>query len=372
MNREFDIERGIEMIPAKERVKNQPDIFLRLAQSSMTVAKHIRNEFLENSFTVADKIRELMEQKQVEIGIRRLLPYKSKIGKITACFIDGGVGDVEIFSTVPLMVRGGIFRVKEGEHDLEKRETFEFFPVLTGDLDGGDKSRSDYSSVVRIIIELGSVLRVLRNEKFADVNLIMLHGPLLYRLSAYSEHWFYESDYLTMLCEEEMGHHMLDSFYEERKKCQVHQCWCTLYRSEKRIKANCIIAHLLNTAIKESQEKDINLVGVTERATATELTSIFLQKALEENPDIAAKYLVNPSGNYKRDTNEIINLTRYTDAQLCAMILDSGEYLSFYDAKERYSGFSGDLKGFEAKLPQIGYTYLKSVENAMPMRVEVP
>jgi len=54
------------------------------------------------------------------------------------------------------------------------------------------------------------------------------------------------------------------------------------------------------------------------------------------------------------------------------MILDSGEYLSFYDAKERYSGFSGDLKGFEAKLPQIGYTYLKSVENAMPMRVEVP
>jgi hypothetical protein len=91
------------MVPAKERVKNQPDIFLRLAQSSMTVAKHIRNDFLENSFTVADKIRELMEQKQVEIGIRRLVSYKSKTGKITACFIDGGVGDVEIFSTVPLM-----------------------------------------------------------------------------------------------------------------------------------------------------------------------------------------------------------------------------------------------------------------------------
>ncbi len=364
------------MRSVKDRIKEQPDLFLRLAQSSLTVAKNLRNKYVENTFLIADKLREFFESSVSTSRIIHIKNCDKVVGSITASFIDGGIGDIEIFLSTPLVVRGGIFRIKEGEKDLQKRETFEFFPVLVGDLEGGEKSRQDFSTVVRIIIELGSVVRTLTSDKFADVNLILLHGPLLYRLSAYSNHWFFEKDLYTLLDPESLGVDILSEFNAFKKKCSVADCWCVLHSSEKRIKANCIISMLLNKAINLAMEKKIPLAGVVERASATEVLKVALQEYFRSYPEDAEnlikQILESSASNYAKDINNILVSYRLNDPIAFSLILEQSEFLDYFVAKERYEGFSGQLKEFEVSLPKISYTYLKTNNNVTPLRVEFP
>ncbi|MBI4547595.1 MAG: DNA double-strand break repair nuclease NurA [Ignavibacteriae bacterium] len=358
----------------KDRIRQEPDLFLRIAQSSMTVAASVRKNFLDNTLDFAELLREQIKKGEMD----GLVIHESdlKLGKeqITTCFIDGGVGEAEIFFRVPLIVRGGIFRIKEGEHDLQRRETFEFFPVLIGNLEGGEKGRHDYSTVVRIIIELCSILRVLSEEKYKDVSLIMLHGPLLYRLSAYSPHWFYKKDIDVMT---EGADELIQQFEESFRDCPVvfggqHHCWCYNHRSDNTLKANCFISFLLNMVILVAQKRGVDLIGVVERAEATEITHNIMVKALKSDSGVTEKFLGRPLRNYEADAEQIIRSTNYNDSFLFSLILNPGEYISFYDAKDRYSGFVGELADFEKKLPLISYTYLKPVQNALAIRVEFP
>jgi len=357
------------MSDIRDRVRSEPDIFLRLTQNSMAVAKSIRENFVENTLELAGKLRENLESNSLDgLTIKKLANNQNR--RITASFIDGGVGEADIFFRVPLIVRGGIFRIKEGERDLEKRETFEFFPVLIGDLEGGEKFGNDYSSVIRIIIELCSILRVLHDSKYQDVNLIMLHGPLLYRLSAYTDHWFFENDIDIMT---QTSGELVQEFREDCKSCTVYKdSWCGIWKEQKKVRANCFISFLLNKAIKESPAKNIDLVGVVERASATEISRDIFEKMLHLDADLSIKFLGRSVDNYSNDAEKIVKSANFTDSLIFSIVLNAGEYLSFYAAKERYSGFSGPLEGFGKRLPRVSYTYLKSVDNTMSIRVEFP
>jgi hypothetical protein len=359
------------MASIKDRIRGEPDIFLRLAQNSMVVAASIRENFVDNTLDLAGEIRGRLENNGFDgLTIGRFPKISgSEARRITASFIDGGVGEAEIFFRVPLIVRGGIFRIKEGERDLEKRETFEFFPVLIGDLEGGEKYRQDYSSVVRIIIELCSVIRVLDDNRYSDVSLIMLHGPLLYRLSAYTDHWFFEKD---VDCMTQGVGQIVEQFREDCRECSIYRDWCKVWRDEKRIRANCLISFLLNKAIKGSIDRRVDLVGVVERASATEVSKVILEKMLHLTPDVSLKFLGRVVENYRDDAYRIARSANFTDPLIFSLVLNAGEYTSFYNAEERYGGFSSDLKGFKQKLPRISYTHLKPVDNAMAVRVEFP
>lgn len=359
----------------KEGMKKQPDIFLLIAQKSLTVAQSIRHRFVDNTFELADKLEELIKKNEF-VGFKiKVITDFLKNQYITAGFVDGGLSNVEIFNSIPLIIRGGIFEVKEGEQDLEKREIFEFFPVLIGDVEGGEKSNNDYASVIRIISELGSVMRILTNEKFLDIRLIMLHGPLLYRLSAYSDHWFYKDDYKTILSDKNFGDGLIKEFESEFRSYYFKDPNTTVikdYKRESKINANCFIAFLLKKAFYLSKKKNIALVGVVERPTATEIIQNILPKTLEKFPDLTDKFLITRTKDYKLDAESIINNSRFNDPLIFAMILKVGEYLSFYKAKERYTGFSGKLAGFEKNLPGIRYSYLRSSYRTLPIRVEIP
>lgn len=363
------------MTAIRERLQQEPDIFLRIAQSSMTVAASVRKNFLDNTLNLAENLREQIEQGEIkELKIRSAESDLGKKEQITTCFVDGGVGEAQIFFRVPLIVRGGIFRIKEGEHDLQRRETFEFFPVLIGNLEGGEKTRHDYSTVVRIIIELCAILRILNDSKYQDVSLIMLHGPLLYRLSAYSLHWFFDSDIEVMT---QGGSNIVQEFRESCKDCPVgHEgqsaCWCEEKRDQKMLKANCLIGFLLSNVIKTTRNRSLDFVGVVERAEATEIAVGLIENALRHDSTLADKFLGRPLRNYRNDADQIVRSANYTDSLLFSLILNPGEYISFYEARDRYKGFVGDLMNFERKLPPISYTYLKPVQNALAIRVEFP
>lgn len=363
----------------RERLHKEPDIFLRLAQNSVTVARSLRQLYLEVSIEIAERIRTSLFNDDGELNIRKIDPSTAS-SRLTACFIDGGVGEAEIFFRVPLIVRGGIFRVKEGERDLERRETFEFFPVLIGDLEGGEKSRSDYASVVRIIVELAAIWHVLQDSKYSDINLIMLHGPLLYRLSAYTNHWFYESDIERMTQDAEV---LIQGYKEFCKEDPVPREWFHTWEQEKKVRANHMIAYLLKSIIQQCGERGIHLVGAVERGSATEICKHLFEKMLRNGETFHSPLLPSPSGQYARDAEEIINRGNYNDSLLFSLALEPREYLSPWKAKERYTGFPSvpegskpsALEGFGEWLQEvvpIAYTYLKPVENTLALRVEFP
>lgn len=362
------------MATVRDRVKREPDIFLRLAQNSMVVAASLREKFVENTLDLGDRIRQRLQANDLGglsiSDFTQMRTSKSGLGRITVCFIDGGVGEVEIFFKIPLIVRGGIFRIKEGERDLERRETFEFFPILIGDLEGGEKSRGDYSTVIRIIIELCSVLRVLSEHQYSDVNMIMLHGPLLYRLSAYTDHWFFEKDIDIMT---QTAGDIIGEFREECKGCPIYNDnWCPAWKSQKKVRANCLISFLLGKAIRQATDQRKSFVGVVERASATEISKVLFERMLHTDAELLTKFLGRDVENYSRDAEKVVEAANFTDSLVFSLVLAAGEYTSFYRARERYSGFRGELNGFAQKLPMISYTYLKPVDNAMAIRVEFP
>lgn len=363
-----------------EKLRQEPDIFLRLAQNSLTVARSLRRVYLDVTVRLAEQIRNILLDNSNNIGLTiRRVDQSLGSSRLTVCFIDGGVGEADIFFRVPLIVRGGIFRVKEGERDLERRETFEFFPVLIGDLEGGEKSRSDYASVVRIIVELAAIWHVLQDSRYSDVNLIMLHGPLLYRLSAYTNHWFYESDIERITQDAEA---LLQGYKEFCKEDPVPRDWFSTWEQQKKVRANHMIAYLLKSIIQRCSERGIHFIGVVERGSATEicrkLFNEMLSKNLLKQDDLIYQRLgLNPNAQHAQNAEMMITVGNYNDPLLFALVLETAEFLEFWEAKERYSGFSeeGPLKGFGEwlhKLVPIAYTYLKPVENALALRVEFP
>lgn len=366
-----------------ERLRREPDVFLHLAQNSVAVAKSLRQQYLEISQQLAEKVREYIENsgQGSAWGIRSAVYQSSTDERITVCFIDGGIGEAEILTRVPLIVRGGIFRVKEGERDLEKRETFEFLPILIGDLEGGEKSRSDYSSVVRIIVELIAVWHVLHDTKYDDVDLIMLHGPLLYRLSAYTNHWLYKKDVETLTSGyPKYVQAVLDEYDKFCQGDPTPRDWMEHWRKEGKIRANYLIASLLSKIIEICQDKGICFVGVVERGEATEIcrrifNEMLAKDHLRVDDPVYQALNLDPRGQHSKNAEKIITYGNYNDTLMMGLVLNPSEYLPFQEADERYSGFSGELEGFgdylKKKVP-ISYTYLKARENTLALRVEFP
>ena len=364
----------------EERLREEPSIFLRLSENSLTVARTLRRCYLDVTIKLCRAIRERLLRRDSSTGLT-IRPIGQNLGEqpLTVCFIDGGVGEAEIFFRVPLIIRGGVFRIKEGEHDLERRETFEFFPVLIGELEGGEKSRSDYASVVRIIVELAAVWHVLQDSRYSDVKLIMLHGPLLYRLSAYTDHWFYESDIEHMA--KDYHRELLQGYRDFCKEDPVSRNWFSVWEKDKKIRANYMIAYLLKSITRQCNERGTNLTGVVERGSATEICKKLIVGMLKDGEltdklgELIKLLLPNRSGQYVKDAEEIIERGKYNDSLIFSMVLEPGEYLSLWKAEERYSGFSGDLEGFGdwlKKLVPIAYTYLKPVVDSLAIRVEFP
>lgn len=108
-------------------------------------------------------------------------------------FIDGGVGQVQISSQVPILLRVGSYSVRTGERQLSERERFGYYPIILGDLEGGNKDRKDFVDIVRITAELLGGLSAL--ERTPDLAVLMFHGPLVYLVGQYAGHTpFTEND----------------------------------------------------------------------------------------------------------------------------------------------------------------------------------
>lgn len=366
-----------------------PHILLLLAQNALQVSRSLRERYIEHTLRLRDYFRQSIQRSsQLEnIPISFLKACKIHLTKDQrsvspwdVCFIDGGVGYGRILGEVPLIIRGGIFRIQEGEMDIQKRETFEFFPILVGDIEGGERDSGDFPMVIRIIAELVALWHVLRSTDYKNVSHIILHGPLLYRLSAYSAHWIYKKDLSYFV---RFGRGVGDYLEEIWSIYDDFLChdpkprqWIDAWRKGEKIRAIYLIGALLKDIRQKAQEQRKTVLGIVEKATATEVIRQLFDAMLR---DQEGKELLKPfigeevPSQIAAQVDTIIRRSRYNDPLLLSVLLNEGEYIYPIEAKERYSGFVGEVEGFGEYLQKsipIKYTYLKVFPESIPFRIE--
>ena len=367
-----------------ENLEAQPYIFYLISSASLLIAKDIRKEFITLTNNVSSKIRQIGNAGRSSFKIYNVNPpnWKSLKGEVV-CFIDGGVGQSEIFSKIPLIIRSGIFKVITGEKDIDKREKFEIYPTLVGDLENVKKDSSDYISVTRIIVELLSALKVIEDAEYQDTDILILHGPICYRLSQYSAHYIGEDDIERIINyastePKNKAREVINDFKKNCNKCLIKTSWCDEFSKNKIIRAVCLIKFILKKIFDKSEKNSFKplIYGVVERSKLTEYTrKIIMPQLILNDPNFLNNYKLSPSKYPEKDIERLLKKTNYHDALLLSIILREGEYTAPFLAEERYKGFKSDLEGMGLNLLSdlpFKYSYLKVKQNTIPIRIEFP
>jgi len=211
----------------REEIQRQPHIFTKLAENALTVAESLRDNYFRNTAKFVANLRRAVNQYELGERSEPILEVKSvnaikwsEVQGEVVTFIDGGLGQVQISSQVPILLRVGSYCVKTGERRILEREQFGYYPVILGDIEGGSKERKDFPDIVRITAELLGGLSAL--ERTPNLRLLMFHGPLVYLMNAYAGHTpFTEKDidlFLSHYAQDgDLAQRVKDEFLEEAK-----------------------------------------------------------------------------------------------------------------------------------------------------------
>ena len=192
-NREEKNNDADSLASVQAELQRQPHILLKLAENSLTVAKSLRDNYFKNTAHFVSDVRRAIHHAQEgtrpdpildasDVSSTEWADFQNEV----VSFIDGGIGRVQISSQVPILLRVGSYCVKVGERHLAERETFGYYPVVLGDLQGGSKDRKDFVDIVRITAELlGGLSALVRTPA---LRVLMFHGPLVYLVGNYAGH----------------------------------------------------------------------------------------------------------------------------------------------------------------------------------------
>lgn len=354
------------------QLHSDPDLFVRIAENALVVAEDLRDDYFKSTLGMA---RAMRGEFRANLGPYRIRPVDQTLAPpCSVAFVDGGLSKVDVGLAVPLIVRAGIFRVKQGERNLEKRETFDHFPLMLGQLKGGLKADSKYGDVVRQLMELGALVTALEDERFNDIRVLMLHGPLQFVAGPFFEHWFDPSDYALMLGRDEREHVLpvLRKFSEWCVACpQRGSAQCGEDIRGGRLPAVCVMAFLQHYIFARAADKDVLVCGVVERSFGRSITKYVVHQMLEAHPDVFDRLLTSlglRGGPTTTQVDAIMDATRYNDAVLLALALEAGEYLEWYPVNSHLK-----IKNERVDLfPSVQTTFVRPAASRYPMRIEVP
>ena len=168
----------------------QPQLMMKIVEKSLLVAENLRDNYFHNTADFISHLRRAIDETNKgkrDTPILRTFSVKDAAWEDfqneQVSFIDGGIGQTEL-SQVPILLRVGSYTVRVGEGNLAERESFGYYPVIFGDLEGGSKERRDFPDIVRITAELLGGLSAL--DRNPDLKVLMFHGPLVYLMNAYA------------------------------------------------------------------------------------------------------------------------------------------------------------------------------------------
>lgn len=316
----------------------EPHLYLRLAENALTVAQSLQNNYLKNTATFITDLRHSLRRPEPLIAVGRSdqLDWQDLQSEVVT-FIDGGVGQAQISSRTPLLLRVGSYSVRTGERVLSERERFGYYPIVLGELEGLSKDREDFVDIVRIVAELLGGLSAL--ERHADLRVLMFHGPLLYLISPYAGHTpFTEADIDLFLhqyaMEPSQGRNLKEQFLAEARLDIYPRM--TAERadelSERRLfEPLAWLAYLYRRLIAEANNRTpVPIVtGVVERSRHSEfcmdvlLSRVFRQLRINHQTDYFNKLFGRTDLTSEQALLERLG---YTDSLLLGMLLRPGEY----------------------------------------------
>jgi len=388
----------------QEDLQRQPHLFVRLAENALTVAESLRGNYFKNTATFIAALRKAVADAQQGrrndpiLEVRRV-PETSwaDVQDEVVTFIDGGVGQVQLASQVPILLRVGSYRVRTGERRLSEREQFGYYPVILGDLEGGSKERKDFVDIVRITAELLAGLSAL--ERTPDLRVLMFHGPLTYLVGSYAGHMpFTEQDIDLFLRQYAQDDHIARALKEDFLKQAHLDIYPKMTKRpdewvrQKIFEPLAFIAFLLRQLRDRARQRPVPtlIVGVVERGGLRELSeTILLERVFrglrqKGNDD----YFNKMYGRTDLSTPKaLLDRLGYTDSLLMAMLLEPGQYseswvMNKFDGLRRgevaLPGLAGEeTVNFEALkpgpfgFPRIRGCYLHVSEITEPVRIEV-
>jgi hypothetical protein len=312
-------------------------------------------------------------------------------------FIDGGLGQVQISSQVPILLRVGSYCVRTGERQLSERERFGYYPVILGDLEGGSKERKDFTDIVRITAELLGGLSAL--ERTPDLRVLMFHGPLVYLMGGYAGHTpFTEPDVDLFLHQyastPELGRQIKEEFLQQ---AQLDIYPHMTKRSDEWVQRRLFeplswIAYLYRRLIRVACQRDpIPIIaGVVERGALREFSEKILLERVFRGLRMKgnASYFNRMYGRSDLTSPKaLLDRLGYTDTLLLAMLLQPGQVTESWEIG-KYDGLRhgnialpgeahtgvvdfAPLQPGAIGFPRVRGCYVHISETTEPVRVEV-
>ena len=385
----------------------QPQLMMKLAENSLLVAESLRDNYFRNTARFISDLRRAINEANRGTRDSSILQTYSVADAVweefqneLVSFIDGGVGQVELSSQVPILLRVGSYAVRVGERRLAERENFGYYPVIFGDLEGGSKERKDFPDIVRITAELlGGLSTLYRNS---DLRVLMFHGPLVYLMNAYAGHTpFTEADINLFLKhysnDREQARQLKEDFLKEAH-LDIYPAMAggrsDEWASRRLFEPLSWIAFLYRKLISVALNREPRpiIAGVVERGGSSRE---FSEKVLLDR--VFRNLRKKGNGNYFNEMFGRTDLTSpknlmdrlgYTDTLLLPMLLDTGEHSEPWQI-DKYSGLRSGEVGLPGEsgsstvdfsclkdnssfgFPTVMGTYIRASENTEPIRVEV-
>lgn len=380
-----------------QELQQQPHLYLRLMENAMTVAESLRGNYFSNTAKFVAHLRQASARilQRRDLSAVSWLELKDEI----VTFIDGGVGQVQISSQVPILLRVGSYSVRTGERRLAEREQFGYYPIVLGDIEGGTKTRKDFIDIVRITAELLGALAAL--ERTPNLRVLMVHGPLVYRMGQYAGHTpFTEADIDLFL--NQYGPDVARR--DEMKTAFLREAQLDIYPrmvpaaaddwSARRVfEPLAWIAFLLRRLIAVAQQRrpPVIVAGVVERGNLTEFSrTILLERVFRGLREKGNADYFNKLYGRRDLTSEdaIIEKLGYTDGLLLAMLMRPGEcsepwtvdkygdlrtgWITLPDVAQSWrADWSGLRPPSAFGFPEVMGCYVHVLETTEPIRVEV-
>jgi hypothetical protein len=403
LDREQKNDEADSLASVQAELQRQPHILLKLAENSLTVAKSLRDNYFKNTAHFVSDVRRAIHHAQEgtrpdpileasDVSSTEWADFQDEV----VSFIDGGVGRVQISSQVPILLRVGSYCVKVGERQLAERETFGYYPVVLGDLQGGSKDRKDFVDIVRITAELlGGLSALMRTPA---LRVLMFHGPLVYLVGNYAGHTPFTEGDIDLFLQHYTpgdGKNLKEEFLREARLSiypQMIPDRSDDWANRRVFEPLAWIAFLYRKLVQEAKRRSPVpvIAGVVERGELREfservlLERVFRGLRAKGNQDHFNRVFGRTDLNSPRAFLERLG---YTDTLLLAMVLRPGlrseewsvaKYEGLRAARVALPGesFSTEVNFASLRSGPIGFPavtgcYVHVSETTEPIRVEV-
>ena len=361
-NKLIKIDEGLFSIQT-ERFLKSPSILSYLFTHIMSLKSSDNIHFISQLKKLSDQLRELL----LKIDFIRFVPkdhhkiwghyYGNKIS-----FLDGGVSRiVGLPGAAPCAIRVGVYSVTPGEIELNKREDWNLYPFIMGDILNDRKLllanevETDTRKLIeaaRYILEPITALNHIQNEKTKS-DIFFLHGPLVNQFVMYDE-------------EAPNGIPGLSKGFLKKYNIScddVSKYFNYVPRdSDGNLLWNQPIP-IYGFILKKIFEQNIPLVGVIERSNSRILIETLLQILVDKN-------IINES--YRKKYLDEVKKYEIKDDFLFGCLLNEGEYLEpIKIIKNKTTRAHDRWQDVISQYPVPYASVLKVSNNKFPYRVEL-